>query len=136
MASVFCNTALRDPVDGSESARYLKAKYAVCSWRPICENRCGDGTLRHAAARLQLAFPCRLVPDSPIAPNPAAMALSEMDSNYLVCACLAAPHILYAYIWFFPQQWMAAFKKRSVEAFETLAWVLKGASAAADQPCP
>ena len=56
------------------------------------------------------------------------MSLSPLDaSNYLVCAGLAAPHFLYAYIWFFPQQWMAAFMKRSVEAFETMAWLLKGA---------
>ena len=47
-------------------------------------------------------------------------------SNYTVCACLAAPHLLYAYIWFFPQHWRAAFKQRSVEAFETVAWLLKG----------
>ncbi|EFN59374.1 hypothetical protein CHLNCDRAFT_137846 [Chlorella variabilis] len=54
------------------------------------------------------------------------MPLSQADSNTLVCLGLALPHFLYAYIWFFPQQWMAAFKKRSVEVFETLAWALKG----------
>ena len=55
------------------------------------------------------------------------MAPTALDaSNYTVCACLAAPHLLYAYIWFFPQHWRAAFKQRSVEAFETVAWLLKG----------
>ena len=53
--------------------------------------------------------------------------LSLPASNWLVCGCLAAPHFLYAYIWFFPKQWQAVFKKRSVEAFETLAWLLKSA---------
>ena len=62
-------------------------------------------------------------PDHPLD----TMPLSQADSNTLVCLGLALPHFLYAYIWFFPQQWMAAFKKRSVEVFETLAWALKGA---------
>ncbi|KAI3433647.1 hypothetical protein D9Q98_003456 [Chlorella vulgaris] len=52
--------------------------------------------------------------------------LSQAESNILVCVGLALPHFLYAAIWFFPQLWMAVFKKRSVEAFETLAWALKG----------
>jgi hypothetical protein len=55
------------------------------------------------------------------------MPLSLAESNYLVCGALALPHFLYAFIWFFPQRWMALFKKRSVEAFETVAWFLKGA---------
>lgn len=55
------------------------------------------------------------------------MPLSLAESNYLVCVALALPHFLYAFIWFFPQRWMALFKKRSVEAFETVAWFLKGA---------
>lgn len=53
--------------------------------------------------------------------------LSLDESNWLVCAALAAPHALYAFIWFFPRTWQAAFKKRSVEAFETVAWLLKSA---------
>jgi hypothetical protein len=53
--------------------------------------------------------------------------LSQAESNILVCVGLALPHFLYAAIWFFPQLWMAVFRKRSVEAFETLAWALKGA---------
>jgi hypothetical protein len=55
------------------------------------------------------------------------MPVSLDASNYLVCAGLALPHFLYAFIWFFPKRWMAMFKKRSVEAFETAAWALKGA---------
>ena len=51
--------------------------------------------------------------------------LSLEESNWLVCGALAAPHLLYAFIWFFPRTWQAAFKKRSVEAFETVAWLLK-----------
>lgn len=58
-------------------------------------------------------------------PPSATMPLSLEQSNWAVCAALAAPHLLYAYIWFFPRQWQAIFKKRSVEAFETLAWLLK-----------
>lgn len=47
-------------------------------------------------------------------------------SNWGVVACLALPHLLYAFIWFFPQRWMAAFKKSSVVIFENVAWALKG----------
>lgn len=54
--------------------------------------------------------------------------LSLDESNWLVCAALAAPHALYAFIWFFPRTWQAVFKKRSVEAFETVAWLLKSES--------
>lgn len=46
-------------------------------------------------------------------------------SNWTVAGGLAAPHLLYAFIWFFPRSWQAIFKKRSVEAFETVAWLLK-----------
>lgn len=49
-------------------------------------------------------------------------------SNYTVCAALAAPHLLYAYIWFFPRRWMALFGKNSCKTFETVAWLLKGES--------
>lgn len=48
------------------------------------------------------------------------------QSNYAVCSALAAPHLLYAFIWFFPRRWMAWFGKRSVKVFETVAWLLKG----------
>ena len=48
-------------------------------------------------------------------------------SNWALAAGLAAPHALYAYIWFLPHRWRAAFGKRAVESFETTAWVLKGA---------
>lgn len=46
-------------------------------------------------------------------------------SNWTVAGGLSAPHLLYAFIWFFPRSWQAIFKKRSVEAFETVAWLLK-----------
>ncbi|KAL4430840.1 hypothetical protein ABPG75_006096 [Micractinium tetrahymenae] len=46
-------------------------------------------------------------------------------SNYTVCAALAAPHLLYAYIWFLPRRWMALFGKNSCKMFETVAWLLK-----------
>lgn len=48
-------------------------------------------------------------------------------SNWGVVAALAIPHILYAFIWFLPGLWMKAFKRKSVEVFETAAWLLKGA---------
>ena len=54
------------------------------------------------------------------------MAESIQLSDVAVVACLAAPHLLYAYIWYFPQQWLAAFKKQSVWVFEAVAWALKG----------
>jgi methylene-fatty-acyl-phospholipid synthase len=38
---------------------------------------------------------------------------------------LAAPHLLYGFIWFFPQNWQAQFGKRSVLVFDSCAWVLK-----------
>lgn len=68
-------------------------------------------------------------------------ALSTMDaleaSNWGVAGALAAPHLLYAYIWFLPKQWQAIFKKRSVETFETVAWLLKSeCGAAAGRPGP
>jgi hypothetical protein len=47
-------------------------------------------------------------------------------SNWVVVGCLALPHLLYAYIWFFPNKWMAIFKKDSVQVFENIAWLLKG----------
>ena len=48
-------------------------------------------------------------------------------STYLVALCLAAPHLLYGYIWFFPASWRSRFKQRSVFVFDCTAWVLKGA---------
>jgi hypothetical protein len=54
------------------------------------------------------------------------MQLTPDQSNWLVVAALASPHILYAYIWFFPQQWMTAFKSKSVDIFAWIATVLKG----------
>jgi len=53
-------------------------------------------------------------------------------SNWVVVGCLALPHLLYAYIWFFPHKWRALFKKQSVDVFEKLAWLLKGADSLLD----
>ena len=53
------------------------------------------------------------------------MASLEL-SDWAVVACLALPHLLYAYIWFFPDRWMAVWKKSSVQVFENFAWALKG----------
>lgn len=47
-------------------------------------------------------------------------------SNLVVCAALAAPHLLYAFIWFRPLQWHAWFGKNGCRVFEGLAWLLKG----------
>jgi hypothetical protein len=46
--------------------------------------------------------------------------------SWLVALAVAAPHFLYAYIWFFPHKWQAAFKGRSVDTFHHAAWALKG----------
>lgn len=47
-------------------------------------------------------------------------------SDWLVVVALALPHLMYAFIWYFPDTWMSWFKKKSVQVFETIAWVLKG----------
>lgn len=49
-------------------------------------------------------------------------------SDWLLVVVLAIPHLLYAFIWFFPHLWMRAFKKNSAEVFESMAWLLKGKS--------
>lgn len=46
-------------------------------------------------------------------------------SNWIVVGALALPHLLYAFIWYMPELWMKTFQKRSVEVFETCAWLLK-----------
>ncbi len=48
-------------------------------------------------------------------------------TNWGVVAALAAPHILYAFIWCLPDLWMKVFKKKSVDVFGTVAWLLKSA---------
>ena len=50
---------------------------------------------------------------------------SNMVSNILVGALLSIPHIMYAFIWFFPEKWMKAFGKQSVHVFATVASALK-----------
>jgi hypothetical protein len=55
------------------------------------------------------------------------MTITEiLGSEWGVVASLASCHVLYAFIWFFPSTWMSLFKKKSVEVFETIAWLLKG----------
>jgi hypothetical protein len=55
------------------------------------------------------------------------MTITEiLGSEWGVVASLASPHMLYAFIWFFSGVWMRMFKKKSVEVFETIAWLLKG----------
>jgi hypothetical protein len=58
--------------------------------------------------------------------------LSEQDaahvSNWGVVGALALPHLLYAFIWYFPHMWMRLFGKSSVRVFESMAWLLKGTS--------
>lgn len=58
--------------------------------------------------------------------------LSEQDaaewSNWGVVVALALPHLLYAFIWYFPHIWMRLFRKSSVRVFESMAWLLKGTS--------
>jgi len=51
-----------------------------------------------------------------------------LASNWIAVGAVAFPHLLYAFIWFFPQIWMHYFKKNSVEVFEAMAWMLKGVS--------
>ncbi|KAI8110979.1 hypothetical protein M9434_004553 [Picochlorum sp. BPE23] len=55
--------------------------------------------------------------------------LSQQDaadvSNWGVVGALALPHLLYAFIWYFPDMWMRMFRKSSVRVFESMAWLLK-----------
>ena len=54
--------------------------------------------------------------------------MASLALSWFVALAIATPHVLYAYIWFFPDRWRAAFKSRSVEVFHNAAWALKGAS--------
>lgn len=49
-------------------------------------------------------------------------------SNWALVGALALPHLLYAYIWYFPHIWMRLFGRSSVRVFESMAWFLKGTS--------
>lgn len=51
-----------------------------------------------------------------------------MSTEWTLALALAAPHVLYAFIWFFPSVWRRRFGERSVAVFDGAAWVLKGAS--------
>jgi methylene-fatty-acyl-phospholipid synthase len=46
-------------------------------------------------------------------------------SNIVVAAALASPHLVYSFVWFFPNIWMKAYGRWSVQVFESLAWLLK-----------
>lgn len=48
--------------------------------------------------------------------------------DWYVITTLALPHLLYAYIWFNSSTWLKTFGKKSVQRFETAAWLLKGTS--------
>ena len=51
-------------------------------------------------------------------------------ANWVVVAALAAPHLLYAYIWFYPQRWRyqlrGVFKDEAAHMFSAIAWLRKG----------
>lgn len=51
---------------------------------------------------------------------------SPAMGDWLLFVTLAAPHALYAYIWFFPAHWRALFRRSPVSAFATAASLLKG----------
>ena len=55
------------------------------------------------------------------------MAGLFMSTEWSLALALAAPHVLYAFIWFFPSVWRRRFGERSVAVFDGTAWVLKGA---------
>lgn len=59
--------------------------------------------------------------------NQASCPFTPEASNWLVVGALASPHILYAFIWYFPQVWRSIYGRWSVQVFESLAWILKGA---------
>ncbi|KAK9824170.1 hypothetical protein WJX72_008252 [[Myrmecia] bisecta] len=45
--------------------------------------------------------------------------------DWLVILAISLPHILYAFIWFFPKKWKGLFRREPVLAFNLLAWLLK-----------
>ena len=44
----------------------------------------------------------------------------------LTGACIAAPHVFYAFVWFAPEIWIRLFGERSVERFASVAKAGKG----------
>ena len=54
------------------------------------------------------------------------VAFSGISVEWALALALAAPHVLYGFIWFFPDAWRARFGKQSVLVFDSVAWVLKG----------
>lgn len=57
---------------------------------------------------------------------PLHLEAGSASSTFILALCLAAPHVLYGYIWFFPHIWRSRFKEQSVYVFDCSAWVLKG----------
>lgn len=55
-----------------------------------------------------------------------SLPLTQDQSNWAVVIALALPHLLYAFIWFFPQQWLQTFKSKAVDVFASVAVALKG----------
>ena len=56
-------------------------------------------------------------------------------SSWATLAALAAPHLLYAFIWFYPHAWQHWFGKRACEWFERIAWALKGKTTVCVSAC-
>ncbi len=49
-----------------------------------------------------------------------------MSYTFVTAICLAAPHVLYACVWYQPHIWRSQFKKDSVDVFAHVATALKG----------
>lgn len=60
---------------------------------------------------------------------------SPAVGDWLLFVALAAPHALYAYIWFFPGHWRAMFRRSPVSVFATVASLLKGSTSCCEQAC-
>ena len=46
--------------------------------------------------------------------------------DWLLFAVLAAPHVLYAFVWLFPSRWRAVFRRSPLNMFAAFATALKG----------
>ena len=86
------------------------------AWRPAAAACARCGMCAPAAQRVGCC-PC---------PAPPTHMDPLTASNWGAAACLAAPHVLYAFIWQHPRAWLRAFPKQAVQAFENAAWALKG----------
>ncbi len=52
--------------------------------------------------------------------------MTVVSIEWALALALAAPHLLYGFIWFFPNVWQGRFGQQSVLVFDSVAWVLKG----------